>query len=84
MHVTQGPVRPFRGVAAASCPDCDPRQTDHGAYRDERVVGRMERAVKPGNHRRLADGGAHHRERRRQASTDSARDPTVRGSDRGA
>jgi hypothetical protein len=41
---------------------------DRAAHRLEQVVGRIERAVAPVSHRRLADGGAHANDQRRAAS----------------
>lgn len=40
---------------------------ERAAHRLEIVVGRIERAVVPVNHRRLTDGGQHARDQRRQA-----------------
>jgi molybdenum-dependent DNA-binding transcriptional regulator ModE len=40
---------------------------DRAARRLERVVGRIERAVKPVSHRRVADGGTHVSQQRRHA-----------------
>jgi hypothetical protein len=43
----------------------DKVEMDRAAHRLERVVGRIERAVTPVSHRRLADGGTRVREQRR-------------------
>lgn len=45
----------------------DKVEMDRAANRLERVVGRIERAVTPVSHRRLADGGGHVGEQRRKA-----------------
>jgi hypothetical protein len=45
----------------------DKAKMDKAAYRLEQVVGRIERAVTPVSHRRLADGGTRVKEQLRQA-----------------
>jgi hypothetical protein len=45
----------------------DKVEMELAAHRLEKVVGRIERAVTPVSHRRLADGGMRAREQRRQA-----------------
>ena len=45
----------------------DKAKMDRAAFRLERVVGRIERAVTPVSHRRLADGGTRVKEQLRQA-----------------
>ena len=57
----------------------DKAEMDRAAHRLERVVGRIERAVTPVSHRRLADGGRHVREQRRQAM-DKSTGPNSTGS----
>lgn len=46
----------------------DKVQMDRAARRLERVVGRIERAVMPVSHRRLADGGTHARDHRKRSA----------------
>jgi len=43
----------------------DKVEMDRAAHRLERVVARIEQAVKPASHRRLADGGMHANEQRK-------------------
>jgi hypothetical protein len=50
----------------------DKAKMDRAALRLERVVGRIERAMTPVSHRRIADGGTRVKEQRRQAQAGGA------------
>jgi len=52
---------------------------DRAAHRLERVVGRIERAVTPVSHRRLADGGTRVKEQLRQARATTSSAPRDSG-----